>query len=117
VQAYVVSGGKKVVMTPDQGGTYPRIFLDPLSKTQVTFEFPNGQQGEQLVATALDGGILEGSYSSEILTLNSAGIVNLNFQLGQNPGVYRIRVEQGAEAVTLNYWAGPDNDFKQAANP
>jgi hypothetical protein len=116
VVAYVDTGAEKVRLFPDQGGVFPRLYMEPASVAKVMVEFPQGASGDTFSATSLDGGAINDDKLVGVLTLGADKTAGFSFTLSANHGVSRVRIQNGSEATTLDFWAGPDLKFGRNPN-
>ena len=116
VSAYVIANDAKTIIQPSQAGIFPRIFVNPSDTVSVVLQFPDGKAGDLVGVSALDGGSLDGTNISEVLTLNDSGEAELDFTVSQNQGVSRVAVQNGAQRTTLDFWAGQNNTFRVATS-
>jgi hypothetical protein len=112
VTAYVEvpSSGKKIALTPNQSGEYPKVVTQPGEAVEVRLAFTRSQPGEAVAVSAQDGGVLHVGKMAGKLEVNTNREVGLGFVVSTNPGIHRITfTTSGGEAKTLNFWAGPEH--------
>lgn len=69
-------------------GKFAPVTLEPLGTTDVTLQFSTSMTGAPVIAQALDGGQLSG----ESGTIDDTGTTSFQFQVADQPGLYRILV-------------------------
>jgi hypothetical protein len=69
-------------------GKFAPVTLNALETTDVTLQFSTSMTGAPVIAQALDGGQLSG----ESATIDDTGTTSFQFQVSDQPGLYRILV-------------------------
>jgi hypothetical protein len=69
-------------------GKFAPVTLEPLGTSDVTLQFSTSFAGAPVIAQALDGGQLSG----ESATIDDTGTTSFQFQVADQPGLYRILV-------------------------
>ena len=84
-----------------------RVLLRAGQRTTVILQYDPSYAGLTLEVAALDGGNI--SFPGDRNFVASNGMVVLQFSDAQEPGLYRIAVNCGGTASTLQFWV-PDPD-------
>lgn len=107
-QATVLVKGKKINLTPDEIGFFPRILLGVNEKVKVVVSYPEGTPEDPLVIQAEDGGHVN---QNQIVThgkLDASKQISFDFEAGENDGIYRVTVRKGFDEKRLDFWVGPE---------
>lgn len=82
-------------------GRFPLVGLRPREVISITVEFPVSLASNSVTAQPLDGGrIIAASKDSG----RSIGASSIRFQIGDQPGLYRVLIAGGGPASTLQFW-------------
>jgi len=109
IAAYVTLGasGRKLRMTVNQIGEFPRVQIATRERVQVELEFSRSRPGDHIAVAAQDGGFVDGSRSAA-LTVNDQRRARFAFDASSNEGVHHVSVlTQSGERRLLDFWAGP----------
>jgi len=112
VTAFVLvpSTGKKVALTSNQSGEYPKVLTEPGEAVEVRLAFTRSAPGDPVAVSAQDGGVLHVGKMAGKLEVDAQREISLGFLVSPNPGIHRITFTTGGgEAKTLNFWAGPEH--------
>ncbi len=110
VTAYVASpsSGKRLALTVNQLGEFPRIWANPSERVEVRLAFTSTQPGGRVAIVAQDGGKLAGTKLSAALPVDDARQIAFAFTVSPNVGLHRVSITSPTgEAKTLEFWAGP----------
>lgn len=103
---FTMDDGKGVILNI-RGPQSRRVLLRPGHTTTVILQYDRSWAGVALEAAALDGGKLQ--FPGNRKSINASGKVVLQFGDAQQPGLYRVVVNCGGIASTLQFWV-PDPD-------
>jgi len=118
IAAYVTLGasGRKLRMTVNQMGEFPRVQVATRERVQVELEFSRTQPGDHIAVAAQDGGFVDGSHSAA-LTVNDQRRVRFAFDVSANDGVHYVSVmTQNGVSRLLDFWAGPMPTLRSTAS-
>ena len=101
-----MGGVSTPLLSPDQSGTFPRVYLAQGGQANVQVQLPEANPGDQVLAGAEDGGLFADGRPVAALTVDEHHAVAFQFRVGQFPGNYRITVRHQAQAKTVLLWAG-----------
>jgi len=110
VTAYVAvpSTGRKVALTVNQLGEFPRIETKPSGQVEVRLAFTSTKPGDRVAVVARDGGKLQTGKLSAALTVGENQQIAFAFTAPPNVGIHRLSVTTPAgELKTPAFWAGP----------
>ena len=93
-------------LSPNQLGTFPRVYLAADGQADVLVVLPEATRGDQVLAGELDGGTFANGQSVAALTVDEHHAVAFRFQAGQFPGTYRVSVRHAAQTKVVNLWMG-----------
>ena len=119
VTAYVAvpSTSRKVAVTLNQLGEFPRQDTAPSENVEVRLVLPRTAPGERVAIVAQDGGRMHTGQLSTALVVDAERQVAFGFKVSPNVGLHRIAVTTPAgEVQTLEFWAGPPPVLMQAAS-
>lgn len=108
-----VGGVSTPLLSPNQVGTFPRVYVAQGGQADVQIQLPEASSGDQVLVGAEDGGSFADGKSVAALTVDEHHAVAFRFQVGQFPGNYRVTVRHRAQSKTVLLWAG---DRALAAN-
>jgi hypothetical protein len=91
-------------------GRFQLVGLCPREVIDITFDFPVTLAGAPVTAQPLDGGKILGP-SKDAGKGAKAGLIR--FQVGDQPGLYRVLISGGGPASTLQFWVA---DAKKPKN-
>jgi len=118
VTAYISipSTGKKVALTVNQLGEFPRLTIEPGEQVEVRLAFTSTVPGTPIALADRDGGRLSSGKVSAALPLDERREVAFGFTVSPNIGMHQISVTTPAgETKTVEFWAGPPSIRMQAA--
>jgi hypothetical protein len=118
VTAYVAvpSTGKRVALTVNQLGEFPRLDTEPSETVEVRLAFARTEPGAQVAVVAQDGGRLHTGRLSGALAVDAERQIAFGFKVSANVGLHRIAVSTPVgEVKTVEFWAGPPAILMQAA--
>ncbi len=118
VTAYVgvPSSGRKVALTVNQLGEFPRIDTAPSEKVEIRLVFATTAPGTPIAVAAQDGGKLHTGKLSAAQPLNAERQLAFAYTVSPNPGMHRVSVTTPAgELKTLEFWAGPPAALQREA--
>lgn len=110
--AKVQRAGKDYRLTPNQVGTFQRIYVQPGETVPIAISYPNGQPGDPVLIEAEDSGKLRaqagGGGGNVGMTgrLNDQRTVEFAFEVSQNRGIHRVLLRKGNDVKVLDFWAG-----------
>ncbi len=105
----VPSSNRRLALTPNQNGEYPRVLTEPGEPVEVLLTFSQSPPGSVLAVSAQDGGLLHTGAAAAALKLDDNRQVALGFQVSGNPGIHRISLTTAnGDTRTLQFWAGPE---------
>jgi hypothetical protein len=85
----IILGDGEEIQEYSTRGKFAPLTVEALETNDVTLQFSTSLAGAPVIVQALDGGALSGSEST---TIDGAGKASLQFQVGDQPGVYRVLV-------------------------
>lgn len=110
----ISSSGRKLHLSPNQGREYPRVYVREGETVQVRVEFPLSEPGSPVAISPQDGGSL-GGHPAKVIVLDAERALAFDFTASLNPGTHRVKlVTQRGEAHLLDFWAGPENQFRSS---
>jgi hypothetical protein len=110
--AKVQREGKDYRLTPNQVGTFQRIYVQPGETVPIAISYPNGQPGDPVLIEAEDSGKLlaqagiGGGSVGMTGRLNDQRTVEFAFEVSQNRGIHRVLLRKGNDVKVLDFWAG-----------
>ena len=110
VTAYIAvpSTGKKVALTVNQLGEFPRIQANESEQVEILLAFSTTKPGSRVALAVQDGGKLHTGKLSGALPVDDARQLAFAFTVSPNPGMHRVSATtQTGELKTLEFWAGP----------
>lgn len=111
VMAHVLlpSSNRRLALTPNQNGEYPRVLTEPGEAVEVLLTFSQSSPGSFLAVSAQDGGFVHTGAAAAALKLDENRQVTLGFLVSGNPGIHRISLTTAnGDTRTLQFWAGPE---------
>lgn len=88
----------------DSSGRFPLVELLQREVVNIALEFPASLTSALITAQPLDGGKIISLFN------NSNQPATIRFQVGNQPGLYRVRVQAVGESALLQFWvADPKN--------
>jgi hypothetical protein len=118
VTAYIAvpSTGKKVALTANQLGEFPRIQANESEQVEILLAFSTTKPGSRVALAVQDGGKLHTGRLSGALPVDDARHLAFAFTVSPNPGMHRVSVTtQTGELKTLEFWAGPPSVLMSAS--
>lgn len=109
VTAYVKIGssGKRLALTPNQNGEYPKVVTELGEAVEVRLAFTQSSPGDKIALSAQDGGKLHLGKMAGLLQIDEQRQLPFGFMVSTNPGIHRVSITTtGGEVKTLNFWAG-----------
>jgi hypothetical protein len=109
VTAYVAvpSSRKRLALTVNQMGEFPRIPAEPGEQVEVRLAFTATAPGTPVAIAARDGGKLHTGKFSTALNLDDRREAAFGFTVSENVGMHQISVTTPTgEMKTLEFWAG-----------
>jgi len=103
--ATVTVGRKTQRLKPNSADCFPRVYTQPGQMVEITLHYP-GADGQKLIVGVDDGGSLADGKAVQVLQLDRSGKATFVFQVGEQPGVYRLSLKRGKDYKALNFWAG-----------
>ena len=110
--ALVKIGGNSFQTTPNQLGNYPRLLISPREKIPVELSFPQNQPGDPIMVQVEDGGNLDSKAMGALVKVDNNNTVQFDFTATAQPGIYRVRVQNGSSVQVLNFWAGSETALR-----
>jgi hypothetical protein len=83
-------------------GQFPLVGLHFSEAVNVVVQFPQGCENTLARFQRLDGGNI--SAQTAQTTIASDGTTSFQFQVGNNPGLYRIAIGGAGRSSTLSFW-------------
>jgi hypothetical protein len=110
VQAQVKVGNTVYRLVPNDNGYFGQIDIPAKQKMNVQVYEPNGQAGDNYIVQVEDGGSLLGQrfQGAQAAPLNDAQELNFQYQVSNQPGIYRVVLRSGGDVSVLNFWVGPE---------
>ena len=106
--ARVMVGGKSYDLSPNQLGDFQRVYIDPKAKVSVQVNYPEGQKGDPIALEVEDGGQLSNKTMGSVIKLDDQNTAQFQFLAGDQEGIYRIVLRNGADVKTVNLWVGQE---------
>lgn len=111
----VGSSGQKLLLAPNQGREYPRVYVQEGETVQVRVEFTQSEPGSPVSVSPQDGGNLSG-HPAKVSVLDAQRAIAFDYTVSRNPGTHRVKLlTQRGEAHLLDFWAGAENKFRTTA--
>lgn len=110
VTAYIAvpSSSRKVALSVNQLGEFPRIDTTASEQVEVRLSFSSTQPGGRVAVVAQDGGRLHTGKLSAALPVDDARQIAFAFIVSPNVGTHRVSITTPTgEVKTLEFWAGP----------
>ena len=100
--ATVTLGSNQVVTTANGRGVFSLVGLQPDQTVGVKVQYVSSAANHVISGDALDGGqVLTGSQG---IVVAADGTFSFQFHAGQSPGLYRLTLRDGNEAMSLQFW-------------
>jgi hypothetical protein len=107
VVARVEFEGRRVQLTPNQLGEFPRLNVAAGAGARVRLAFPEGTAASPVIIAPLDGGTVEAGQLSLVRELGTDHAVGFTYKASTYAGVHRVQVRRPGQApVVLEFWAG-----------
>lgn len=109
-QAEVQVGGAIYRVTPNDSGYFGQIDVAADQKLKVKVYMPDGQPGDNYIVQLEDGGKLLGQKlpAATSVVVDDAKQIAFNYQVSNQPGIYRVVLRSGGNVKVLNFWVGPE---------
>jgi hypothetical protein len=91
----------EVIEDKSSNGKFPPVTLNPLETTDIKLQFSTALAGVPVIVQVLDGGELSGI--DESATLAADGTASFQFQVSDQPGLYRILVLAGGAVSMVQF--------------
>lgn len=104
----ITVGDKTFSSTPNQMGQFQRVYIDPNAKVAVQVAYPDGSPGDPVAVEVEDGGQLSNKKMGAVIKLDDQKTANFQFLAGDQEGIYRLVLRNGADVKTVNLWVGQD---------
>ena len=112
VEAKVQVGQRRYELTPNQVGSFQRIYLPPKAKVPIEVSYPSGQPGDKVSAAIDDGGQVGNGQRVLALQLDGQRKVGFDFTAGEGAGIYRVTMRKVGDVKNLEFWVGPELALK-----
>ncbi len=109
----VVVNKKRMELTSNIAGEFPRVQVKPKETIPVRVTFPGGDPGDFVMIEAKDGGHLENRKIVKPTALDAKRGVDFEFTTNQEEGVYRVLVRRGSDQRLLDFWVGEPIPVRQ----
>lgn len=108
--------GRKLRMSVNQLGEYPRVQVRAGELVQVRMQFQSSPPGMPIALTAQDGGTLAAGKPTQSVQLGEDRTASFEFTAGTNDGIHRISVTTPeGEVKNFDFWVGALNVMRTAA--
>jgi hypothetical protein len=88
------------------GGLFPLVATQTAQSLNIQLRFPLTLANTPLIVQVLDGGTLSNGQGNQII--GGDGTASIQFQVGAEPGLYRVLLNVGGAITTLRFGAsGP----------
>ena len=105
----VKANNKKYNLKPNQAGQFQRISnIAPLSIMPVEIFYPDGKEGEKVVVSVWDGGLLDNGESVKVVYLDNEKKCVFNFQVTRSLGLFRLLLFKGTDQKVVQFWVGAE---------
>jgi len=110
--ATVKIGGQVYHLQPNQQGDFGHINIKANTRAAVTISYPDLAPASPLLIESEDGGTVQTTAKKGAVTatgqLDSASQIAFNFDSGEQEGIYRVTLRQGADLKQIDFWVGPE---------
>jgi hypothetical protein len=90
-------------------GYFSRVSnLLPNEKVAIELVYPLSNSGEKIVISVEDGGSIEGK-KIQVMHLDTQKKIAFDFNLGTDPGIYRLRITKGKDSKVIQLWVGRED--------
>jgi hypothetical protein len=111
-QAEISLKSGTIKVSCNQVGNFQRIVVGPEEQIPVKVNFPDAQPGDAVAVEVKDGGHMNVSDMAKVLKLDTEKTLQFKFQPTAQAGIYRIALRKGAKVRVLNFWVGPETEFR-----
>jgi hypothetical protein len=104
------------VLTPNQIGDFPQVYVAARQTVAVVVEYPEAQPGAAIVVQMMDGGRLVEPERPPGIDHDMVRLVRLDeqrtarfaVQVSGNDGMHRVVLTKGADKKQLDFWVGEE---------
>lgn len=101
-----VGGVQTPFLSPNQVGSFPRVYLPQGGQADVQVQLPEAQVGDKVVTAMEDGGTFANAKPVQALTVDENHQIAFQFQANQAQGTFRVSVHHNAQTKIVTFWAG-----------
>ena len=101
-----VGGARTPLLSPNQVGSFPRVYLPLGGQADVQMQLPEAAPGDQVVVAVEDGGNFANGKPVQAFTLDENRQVAFQFQASQSLGTFRVSMRHNAQTKVVTFWAG-----------
>ncbi len=113
----IPSKRQQLLLRPNQGREYPRVYVSEGETVSVRVEFSQSPPGTKVAVVPQDGGALAGRVSI-VHSIDSQRAIAFDFTASRNRGTHRVKLTtQLGETHLLDFWVGKENPFRTASAP
>jgi len=70
--------------------------------------YPDGKEGEKVVVSVWDGGLLDNGESVKVVYLDNEKKCVFNFQVTRSLGLFRLLLFKGTDQKVVQFWVGAE---------
>jgi uncharacterized protein YfaP (DUF2135 family) len=111
-EARITVGGKTYDSTPNQFGQFQRVYIEAKAKVSIQVAYPDGSAGDPVAVEVEDGGELGNKTMGSVVKLDDQKTAQFQFLAGDQEGIYRVVLRNGADVKTVNLWVGQETASK-----
>ena len=111
--ASINAGGKKYQFSPNQGGCFGRVVIEPNATVNVKIAYPQAAANDPIIVESVDGGALDNGQSVKTTQLDETRGISFGFKSGVQEGIYRVTLRQGSDLKQIDFWVGPELAVRQ----
>jgi hypothetical protein len=117
-QAEVRADNTLYRLTPNDNGYFGQVDVQANQKLAVKVYLPDGESGQNYIVQVEDGGALLGQKfpSAQVAQLNDAQQLSFNYQVSDQPGIYRVILRSGGNCRYSIFGLGRNCPWQQPAN-
>ena len=101
-----VGGVRTPLLSPNQVGSFPRVYLPLGGQADVQVQLPEAAPGDQVVVAVEDGGSVADGKPTQALTLDDSRQAAFHFQASESLGTFRVSMRHAAQTKIVTFWAG-----------
>jgi hypothetical protein len=100
---------KNFELKPNSGGYFQRIAnIEKNAIVPVEVAYPNGNVGDKIVLTVLDGGSVDSNKAVAVVPLDGDKKCVFNFHVTNQVGLFRVLMTNGEDQKIVQVWVGAE---------